>query len=78
MPCFCRLLTLKEKFKEANGGVPFDPPAEKKPKKEKKEEPPKQPEGEEKTGPSKKVRLCGIVVVGNMEQHEREVGSSPA
>jgi hypothetical protein len=50
-----RLLVLKERYKEANGGVPFDPPSTegKKKKKDKGGEDKAEPE---RTGPSKGVR----------------------
>ena len=53
MPKVTELLQLKERYKEANGGVPFDPPKDDSKKKKKKEEvpPPSKPTSE---GPSKK------------------------
>eukprot|EP00636_Phaeomonas_parva_P004240 CAMPEP_0118875416 /NCGR_PEP_ID=MMETSP1163-20130328/16499_1 /TAXON_ID=124430 /ORGANISM="Phaeomonas parva, Strain CCMP2877" /LENGTH=87 /DNA_ID=CAMNT_0006810921 /DNA_START=180 /DNA_END=440 /DNA_ORIENTATION=+ len=55
-PHIAELLKLKEDFKEANGGVPFDPPKQKKEKKKKQPQEQKQPaEGEMSKGAAKKA-----------------------
>lgn len=55
MPLVTELLNLKEKYKIANNGVPFDPPkSSKDDKKKKKDLPPPPPTATVKEGPSKK------------------------
>ena len=54
MPLVTELLNLKEKFKIANNGVPFDPPKSKDDKKKKKDNKDAPPPPPEREGPSKK------------------------